>query len=304
MDTRKGDQTQRSPDGEPPPKRGGKGARADSQQTAADPSDNIAASGTVYMLTAEAARGIDRLCAERYGLPGLVLMENAAVHLCDVVLGAVEPMADPLVVIFCGPGNNAGDGLALARHLDNASVRVVIVCASDPAQLRGDASVQHRIVKEMGIELRTASGDGAAVVASIVEENGPIDVAVDALLGTGLARSVDGVLKGLIEQINQLRKAAAVVVAVDIPSGLDATSGEPRGAAVQADITVTFVGLKPGLSTLAAQAYVGDVIVADIGAPRELVEKLGTPLSINSHEHDGDGDADGNNDTLTRRRGE
>lgn len=280
MMSRKGDEQGR---GKGRGEREGARGAAHGEGTARGGEGGMEGAGEVYVITPEAARGIDRLCIERFGLPSLVLMENAARHLCDVTLEALEDLEDPLVVIFCGPGNNGGDGLAAARHLDNAGVRVAVILSGEGSGLRGDAAVQYRVVKEMGVLLRTAGEDVSAAVAAVLEEHGPCDVAIDAVMGTGLSRNVDGVLRGMVEQINLLGKSGTAVIAVDVPSGLDATTGEPKGVAVKADVTVTFVGLKPGLSTLAAQAYVGDVVVADIGAPRELVRKLGTRLPTGDH---------------------
>ena len=122
--------------------------------------------------------------------------------------------------------------------------------------------------------LRLAEEQGAAVDRT-VDRFGPPDLVVDALLGTGLASNVREPIAGLIGWVNELGRKGATVLAVDIPSGLDCDSGEPLGAAVQADVTVSFVGLKKGFTGLTAQGYIGEVIVADIGAPRELVESLG-----------------------------
>lgn len=241
------------------------------EEPSGDGGDVSDASPRVYMLSREAARELDRLASEQYMIPSIVLMENASRHVAEVAYGLVREGDEPSVTVFCGPGNNGGDGLAAARHLHNAGSKVRVVLAAAADRYSGDAAANLRIVERMGIQV--GQGESAAP--------GPDDapaVIVDALLGTGLKAQVSGVMAGLIERLNQLGRMGSKVVAVDVPSGLDADSGEVMGTAVRADVTVTFAGPKPGLCTLAAQPFVGDLLVADIGAPRELVERLGTAI--------------------------
>lgn len=225
---------------------------------------------TVYMLTRAAVRELDRLAVEQYAIPSIVLMENAARHIAEIALQALDGLDDPLVAVYCGPGNNGGDGLAAARHLHNAGVRVQLVLAAAIEAYQGDAGVNLGIARRMNLPIFSADApEGAGEAPAVV---------VDALLGTGLDRKITGPMADLIAGINALRKRGSRVIAVDVPSGLDADTGEPLGIAVRADVTVTFVGPKTGLCSLAAQPYVGDLIVADIGAPRSLTAQLGTPI--------------------------
>lgn len=226
--------------------------------------------GVVYVVTREACRTIDRLAVADFAIPSMVLMENAARHASDVVLELVEAIDHPVIVIVCGPGNNGGDGLAMARHLVNAGCEVSCVLTHAEAAYRGDAAAQLEIVRRMMIgtshDLASISGSDA-------------DVVVDAVLGTGLDREVAGAALSAVGEINRARERGARVLAVDVPTGLDADLGVPLGSAVRADVTVSFVGIKRGFTELAAQDYIGDVVVGDIGAPRELVERLGKPLT-------------------------
>jgi NAD(P)H-hydrate epimerase len=240
----------------------------------------------VYVLSASACGSIDRLAVERYGVPSVVLMENASRHATDVALEMLERERDPAAIVFAGPGNNGGDGLAMARHLHNARVRVGVVLAAPPERYRGDAGVQLGIVSRMGVPTVDASAGGEQArraVSGLLERvcpSGP-GLVVDALLGTGISGPAREPLRGLILMVNDLPMGPGLrsaVLSVDVPSGLDADTGAPLGDAVEADATVTFVGLKPGFLTLEAQPYVGEVVVADIGAPRELVEELGKRL--------------------------
>ncbi len=200
----------------------------------------------------------------------MVLMENAARHASDIALEMVESIDVPRIVIACGPGNNGGDGLAMARHLSNARCEVLCVLTHPAVEFRGDGALQLDIVRRMKIEctndLQQIAGQGA-------------DLVVDAVLGTGLDREIGGTALGAVVEINLARERGSRVLAVDVPTGLDCDRGVALGAAVRANVTVSFVGIKAGFAELSAQQFVGDVVVADIGAPRELVERFGKPIT-------------------------
>lgn len=243
----------------------------------ADPSPSEP--GAVYLLDRRAAREVDRQAVERYAMPSILLMENAALHLADAALGLVGRADSPCIVVVCGSGNNGGDGLAAARHLHNAGARVLVLSTAESARFTGDAGTNASIVARMGLPfcvLDPADMPGSATRCAGVL--GRPDLIIDAVFGTGLDRPVAGPIASLIGWINDQRKAGTAVLAADLPSGLDADTGEPLGCAVRAGVTVTFAGLKVGFTTLAAQEYVGEVVVADIGVPRELIEALGTRL--------------------------
>jgi NAD(P)H-hydrate epimerase len=231
----------------------------------------------IHVFSRESVREVDRLAGDQYAIPSVVLMENAAFHLCDVALHLAGESPSPRVLIVCGPGNNGGDGLAVARHLHNAGASVAVLLSGPAAAYKGDAAMNLAIVQKMGLPLSEcpAGGDALAAVRAAVERLGHADLVIDALLGTGLSQAVKEPLASFIGAINELAKGGALVVSADIPSGLDADTGEPLGVAVHADATVTFVGLKQGFLRLSAQEYIGDVVVADIGAPRELTARLG-----------------------------
>jgi len=200
-------------------------------------------------------------------------MENASRHVADIALDHLEELDDPSILIVCGPGNNGGDGLASARHLSNAGVRVTIALASEPGKLSEDAGMHLNIVRRMGLPIREIS-PGAATADAFAGSH----LIIDALFGTGLDRPVQAAFADVIRAINAARAAGASVLAVDLPSGLDSDSGKALGVAVQADVTVTFCGLKPCFLSLEGQSLVGEVVVADIGAPRALLERLGKRL--------------------------
>jgi NAD(P)H-hydrate epimerase len=213
----------------------------------------------VSVFTRESIRRLDRLAVEEFGIPSILLMENAAIGVAAAALKMVRRGAR--IAIYCGPGNNGGDGLAAARHLVNAGAEVEIVLSGPGRKYSGDAVVNYRIARAMGIPVRASASARPALI-------------IDALLGTGLDRAVEGTIKRLIARINS-RPRGVRVLAVDIPSGLDANTGEPLGDAVRADATVTLVGLKVGFLNPQARPYIGKVQVAGIGAPSELVRRLG-----------------------------
>jgi len=214
------------------------------------------------MLDRATVRSIDRAAIETYGIPGLVLMENAARGLRDVILSMHEPSPAATVMIVCGSGNNGGDGYAVARHLANAGFTVRVIGVGSPAP-ESDAGVNRAICLRMG--LQPESFDEA------VGASPRFDLLVDALLGTGLTRPVRGDAARCIAWMND---AGVPIVAVDVPSGLDCDTGRPLGDAVRATVTVTFVAAKPGLVAPDAREHVGRLEVVDIGAPIHLMGNI------------------------------
>ncbi|CAN5234077.1 NAD(P)H-hydrate epimerase [soil metagenome] len=216
-------------------------------------------------LTCRQLRELDRRAIEEYGIPGPVLMKNAG-------RGAVENMQRwgiaGKVVICCGKGNNGGDGLVMARHLDAAGVEVEIILTSPPEQLSVDAALQYRIVKHAGIKLHLASPDQLKG-DWFVDQLQHADWIVDALFGTGLTGPLRPPFDSAIKTINY---SPARKLAVDIPSGLDGDLGVPLGETIWATHTVTFVALKTGFATVGAAAFLGKVEVVPIGLPRKLLE--------------------------------
>lgn len=234
-----------------------------------------------YVLSPAAARAIDRRCASRFGISTLVLMENAAVHVAAAAMELAPPGIMPKVLLIAGTGNNGGDALASARHLSNAGATVSILLVGDPKKLSHDAAVQWKTCRRMRLPITTAKSSLTKALPSALRRlpsEWP-DIVIDGLFGTGLSRTVEGVALEAILVINGLRAKGARVLAIDIPSGLDASNGKPLGGAVRADVTVTFVGLKTGMLAPWADAYLGQVAIADIGVPRSLIESLGKRMA-------------------------
>jgi len=218
-------------------------------------------------MTRQAVRQIDRRAIEEFGIPGVVLMENAGRGAARVILDLLDDPAGSRVAIVCGAGNNGGDGFVIARHLHNEHVEVVTYLAVEPQRLAGDALVNYQIVRRMGLPIHPLiHPDRIAEAADVLRGS---RVVVDALLGTGFSGQVRPPLDAVIAVINSLR--GPKVVAVDVPSGLDCDTGRPSNATIRADVTVTFVAPKVGFAQPGANRYVGRIVVVDIGVPRELV---------------------------------
>ncbi|HVS00082.1 MAG TPA: NAD(P)H-hydrate dehydratase [Thermoanaerobaculia bacterium] len=225
------------------------------------------------ILSAEAMRAVDRHAIEELGVPGMVLMENAALGVVEAI-GEVYGEARSAAV-FCGPGNNGGDGLAVARLLTvrGYDVRIFLVRPADkPAGLTGDAGTQLAIVRKLDLPLQEVGpGDDLAPVLAAARDS---DVIVDALFGTGLGRPLEGVFAALVEGLNGLPVPR---VAVDLPSGLNGSRSDVFGPHVRAHLTVTFAAPKVAHVFPPASEAVGELVVTDLGVPQDLVDDAAEP---------------------------
>ena len=217
-----------------------------------------------FVLSSEQSRSVDDAAMHRFGLSGLVLMENAARGVTHLIQTRWRT-ADPILIV-CGSGNNGGDGYAIARQLLIRN-RAVDVLALHAPRSGSDAEINRQVLERMGQPIFSAADlPRHATNAALI---------IDAIFGTGLDRDVTGEPAHTIAVLNE---CSAPILAVDISSGLDATHGRPLGIAIEAEATVTFVGPKPGLVAQDASNWVGDLLVADIGAPMELAAEFGTPI--------------------------
>jgi len=217
--------------------------------------------GGVWALVGSAAmRALDRHTIEKLGVPGEVLMESAGRAVAEAALELLPPGGAPVLVV-CGTGNNGGDGLVAARHLHGLGIPVRAALVGDERQVRGDAARQLARARELGLPLE--NGRWRAPGAGVI---------VDALFGTGLAREVEGEARSAIRRINAARAAqpgALRVLAVDLPSGLCADTGQLLGDAVQADLTLCFELPKLGLALEPGRSRAGRVRVVRIGIAAE-----------------------------------
>jgi NAD(P)H-hydrate epimerase len=217
---------------------------------------------------AEAMRAIDRWAIEQQGVPGLDLMERAGAG----VVRALERLApDGPVTVVCGKGNNGGDGLVVARLLRESGRPVTVVCVASPEELAGDAKTNlERLPGEPPLRLSgqpwtQPSKDGEDRLGSVRDVFAAGATVVDAVLGTGFQGEPRGAVAEALDAVNA---AGAQVISVDVPSGVDASSGVVRGAAVRATLTVTFHAAKPGLWINPGKTHAGEVQTLDIGIPR------------------------------------
>lgn len=214
------------------------------------------------LYTAAQVRELDRRTIEDHGVPGYDLMKRAARATFDALH---ERWPTGPVTVVCGAGNNAGDGYVVARLAKNAGREVVVYALVDPAKLRGDAATAYA-------DFESAEGKVTAWDGSLKTAAG---IMVDGLLGTGLDRDVGGAFGDAVCAINE---SNLPIVALDIPSGLQADTGAVMGVAVDADLTVTFVGMKQGLLTGRGPELCGELLFDSLGAPREVYD-LGDPIT-------------------------
>lgn len=223
---------------------------------------------SAILLTRAEVREFDRRAIQEFGIPGIVLMENAGRGATEHIVGAFGGTAAGRHVIACGGGNNGGDGYVVARHLVNRGVPVEVLVIGSPRRLPHDARINYDIVCRMATPMREIAGEADLPV--VEESLAAASVIVDALLGTGFTGRVRGLTADVIARINA-RRPAARIVAIDLPSGMDCDTGLPGGVCVQADMTITFVALKAGFLQPGAPALTGRVEVVDIGAPTMLI---------------------------------
>ena len=223
-----------------------------------DPSEKA----TADIFTGDQVRQFDAHAIDVLGIPGVVLMENAGKNCAEMILGRLKEHAGADVCIFCGTGNNGGDGYVIARHLVNAGVNARIVICGDSEKVKGDARINLDIARKMNIAECSLDLQGSDIAEQISELAGQSDIIVDAVFGTGLKGKLTDQYIELIERINSLGKD---VIAVDIPSGLNCDTGQPSPTAIKATATVTFVAVKKGFTYHHANAYTGQVYIASIG---------------------------------------
>lgn len=209
-----------------------------------------------------AIRQLDSEAMTTYEIPGIILMENAAAGAAQVAMRVLNTRRR--VIILCGPGKNGGDGWAIARHLCNMGCDVRVMSRQNPDP-RTDAGINFTIAHRMRIQ-----------TIATLDYLADADLIVDAILGTGLDRAVSGQFYEDIDRINQ---AGPPILAVDLPSGLHADTGQPLGIAVRATATATFVGWKQGFLKKNTSQWTGDIHTIDIGIPAELMQKLGQERS-------------------------
>ncbi|HSB03864.1 MAG TPA: NAD(P)H-hydrate dehydratase [Thermodesulfobacteriota bacterium] len=249
------------------------------------------------VVTAEQMQQLDQKAIEAYGIPGIVLMENAGRGAAEVILQTFSNLHRNGVAIVAGKGNNGGDGFVIARYLLDRGIGVKVFLLADPRALRGDAETNHQIFLRMKGEV--ISIPSYTEYQKVKKDLEKVDLLIDGIFGTGLDAEVRGYYREVIDHLNKLQKP---VVAIDIPSGLDANTGKPLGTAIRATLTLTFGLPKVGLLIPPGTDYVGELKKIDISLPKRLIEgekiqthlleeeeirkKLSVPRRPNSHKGD------------------
>ena len=231
------------------------------------------------LLSREQSRRVDALAISEYGIPGMVLMENAGRGVVEILLRKDETLtgADaPLVSILCGKGNNAGDGFVVARHLEIHGVRCHVLLLCHPSELRGDAQANYKILQHTNVRTIDLS-QSEDLATELDAHSGTAVWLVDAMLGTGARGEPRAPFRTAIEWAN---RQSARRLALDVPSGLDCDSGAAAEVCFSADCTCTFVAAKQGFAQPTAEPYLGDLRVVSIGVPPRLILEVASGAGI------------------------
>jgi len=212
-------------------------------------------------VTTRRMQELDRWAIKVIGIPSMCLMENAGRSVAEEVKKFLHRSKGKKVSVVVGMGNNGGDGLVAARHLLNSGFRVKIFCVGSPTQMTPDAALNFNIAKKLKIPVKAVF---KLSPSALLRDFGKSHVIIDALFGTGLRRVVVGQYRMLIEAMTISGKP---IIAIDIPSGLDGTTGRVWGVAVKARLTVTLACPKKGFIQRDGPRYTGRVICVDIGIP-------------------------------------
>ncbi len=225
------------------------------------------------VVTASEMQAIDRSAIEEFGIPGMVLMENAGLAAASLIHENVPDLLEKKVVIVCGKGNNGGDGFVIARHLFIDGVQVDILLLGKRQQLKSDARVNADIAFKMGVPIHEITDKNLNAQNHLLRH---CHIIVDALFGTGLSKPAGGLYEKVIKKINASNK---YVVAVDIPSGVDSDSGLFIGPHIKANVTAALALLKRSHLLFPAAESMGEVQILDISIPHEAVEKQDIPVA-------------------------
>ena len=219
---------------------------------------------TSPVMTCAEVRALEQRAIWELGLPSIVLMENAGRGLAELL---VSLGVTGKTMIVCGKGNNGGDGMVLARHLDNRQVNVRVLLFGRPEDLTSDAAVNFQVLTRSGMNVEVYPGESPDL-DRVRDELASAEWIVDALFGTGLRGPLRAPFDAVVGLINE---STARVLAVDIPSGLDGDTGRPLGPTVRAQHTGTFLAVKAGFVQPESHEWTGEVHLIDIGLPRRYL---------------------------------
>jgi hydroxyethylthiazole kinase-like uncharacterized protein yjeF len=224
------------------------------------------------ILNAEQMREADRRTIHDIGIPSLVLMENAGRQVVAAIESLFQDLPERRVAIICGKGNNGGDGFVVARTLHQRGIDAAVFVVGQIAEIKGDARINLEILGRLGITVVEVADEGTwELHFSEISER---ELIIDAMFGTGLKSALSGIYETIIADING---AAIPVVAIDLPSGLSADTPDLIGDAIEAAATVTLGAPKLPLVLPPAEQKAGEVVIADIGIPADVIETLEGP---------------------------
>lgn len=221
------------------------------------------------VVTADEMREMDRQTIASFGLPGRLLMENAGYGAARIFKDRFENYRQKKIAVLAGRGNNGGDGFVIGRYLSETGARVTVFLLSNRSQVKGDAEANLNLLGPLDIPVIEIPDEAA--FEKYQTELRHQDIYIDAIFGTGLKSDIQGFFKHVIEWIN---KTGTPVFAVDIPSGLNADTGQPNGTCIQAHSTATFAYPKVGHVLLPGTLYTGHLEVVDIGIPRFIADQI------------------------------
>lgn len=227
------------------------------------------------LVTSEEMRALDQGAIKEYGIPGLILMENAALGVVKLIREFLGILKGKKITVIAGKGNNGGDGFAIARHLINNGCEVKVLILGNPEVIKGDARVNLEILNKMGNKVFPIVNPNSLNIVKVAL--GYSDLIVDAVFGTGFKGAIEGHGASIIELVNSFQKP---VIAVDIPSGLEADTGQVLGPCIKATQTVTFALPKLGQILQPGYNYCGQLHIVDISIPENLISKYETKYSL------------------------
>jgi len=224
------------------------------------------------VLNAAQMRDADRHAIEEIGIPSMVLMENAGRQVVAALEAAHDDLSERHIAVLCGPGNNGGDGFVVARTLYQRGVSVSVFVVAPLASVKGDARLNLEILGRLGLTVVEISDAQAWDLH--FSEISQCDLIVDAIFGTGLRSPLAGMMETVAADVNA---SGLPVVAIDLPTGLSADHAELIGECIHAGVTVTLAAPKLSLVVPPAEAYAGNIVVADIGIPPEVIDNVAGP---------------------------
>jgi len=221
----------------------------------------------INVLTPEQVRQADDTAIKKYNIPSLILMENAARSIAELIKTLIgdETYFPPKIAVFCGVGNNGGDGYALARHLVDYG-DVFVYWIGDSKKMSSETKQNFDILSNLGIELKHITNNDHII---LIEDD--YDIIIDALIGVGGTENLKGIVVDLLQKINSLK---GIKIAVDVPTGLNASTGKAHPNTFVADYTVTMFAIKTGMVIGDGPEFCGNIVIGRLGAPQSIVNEM------------------------------